>query len=309
MSTGHPDCPPAARADFGPLLATLQQEHVRFVVVGPAAARARCTDLSSVSRAAGPSLDITPEPTPSNLRLLAVALSAALDARLHTADALHGLPIRLSAGIFSAIPILPLTTSLGPLNVLSQPPSTYRDLLTVTTATTGSDGIATLTAAVEAHPSCLEAGITSINPDLLRVLPLANESAAMAATRPNGFEHKAVREGDLEDLVLSALAEADTPMSIRDILSLTPLEKKAPYKRLKAAAETLTRRGQLLRGKSGTAHRYRLHTDTDTDTDADTEIETDDSVVHRIRALLAERDDPQAIVQAALLLSSPWEQR
>jgi len=293
MSNAHPDPSPAAGSDSGPLLASLHQGHVRFVVV-PAAARARSGDPASAAEAANPILGITPEPSASNLQLLAAALSAGLDARLRTADAPRGLPLRVSAGLFRAIPILPLTTSLGPLNVLSQPPATYHDLLADTTPT-GTAEVATSEPPLGAPPT----GITSVISDNLPPLPLAPESAAMAATLRNGLDHNALREGDLEELILSALAEDDTPMSIREILLLAPSEKKAPYKRVKTAAETLARRGHLLRDKSGTAHRYRLHTDTD----------SDDEVARRIHALLADRADPQAILQAALAMSPSTEEK
>lgn len=296
MSSPHPDPSPAAGSDSGPLLASLHQGHVRFVVVVPAAARARSGDPASAAEAANPILGITPEPSASNLQLLAAALSAGLDARLRTADAPRGLPLRVSAGLFRAIPILPLTTSLGPLNVLSQPPATYHDLLADTTPT-GPAEVATSEPPLGAPPT----GITSVISDNLPPLPPAPESAAMAATLRNGLDHNALREGDLEELILSALAEDDTPMSIREILLLAPSEKKAPYKRVKTAAETLARRGHLLRDKSGTAHRYRLHTHTDTD--------TDDEVARRIHALLADRADPQAILQAALAMSPSTEEK
>lgn len=292
MSNAHPDHMPGAVSDTGPLLASLRQGQVRFAVVGPAPARGRRGDPAGAAEAANPVLSIIPEPSASNLQLLAAVLSEGLDARLRTAAAPGGgLPLRVSAALFTAIPVLPLTTSLGPLNVLSHPPATDRDLLADTT------GVAEVTTgALPFHVPLT--GIASVAADNLPASPLVAGSPAMAAGLRHDFDHNALREGDLEELILSTLAEDDTPRSIREILLLVPPEKKVPYKRIKTAAETLVSQGHLLRAKSGTAHRYRLHTHTD----------SDEEVARRIHALLADRTDPQAILHAALAMSLSTEE-
>jgi hypothetical protein len=283
MRTGHQNRSPAARHDFGPLLATLGQADLDFIVVGPAAARARGMDIASTGANASV-LDVTPNPTPHNLDILAATLSSAADPRLRAAATSGGLPAHLKAETFQALPVLPLTTALGELNVLLRPvgaPATYGELLD-DVSSVDLDGVGILAPTIEALLRGLAGGATSPDPTVLAQLRRAHESAAVHTAAQADPERVVHQENDLEQVILATLTTADSPMSVRELLFVTRTWKKVPYKQVKSAAEALTMRGELLRDKDGAAHRYRHNTD------------TDDHVAHYILALLADRPDPQA---------------
>jgi predicted transcriptional regulator len=281
MRTGHENRSPAARHDFGPLLATLVQADVDFIIVGPAAVRARGMDISGADSSV---LDVTPNPTPHNLDILASALSSGADPRLRTGDTPAGLPAHLSAETFRALPVLPLTTALGELNVLLRPvgaPATYDELLD-DVSSVELDAVGILVPTIEALLRGLAGGAKSPDHQILAQLRRAHESAALLAAAQVDPEPVLRQEGDLEQVILATLKAADSPMSVRELLFVTRTRTKVPYKQVKSAAEALTVRGELLRDKDGAAYRYRHNTD------------TDDQVAHRILALLADRPDPQA---------------
>lgn len=209
-------------------------------------------------------LDITPEPSINNLRLLAATLTHPLNALLHTAGMPPGLPLSFGASLFSAIPTLPLITALGTLTVRLQSPSsppTYQDLLS-DASEAELDGVTIQAPTTEALLRSLSDRVT-VRPGAPCQPPAAHERATMSLAGQSQPEHGSFGETEPEELVLSALAKAQGPLSIREILLRAPSDRKPPYKRVKAAAETLTDRGELDRIKEGTAHRYALRTDTD----------------------------------------------
>lgn len=281
MRTGHQDRSPAAGHDFGPLLATLGYADVDFIIVGPAAVRARGMDISGTDSSV---LDVTPNPTPHNLDILAAALSSGADPRLRTGDTPGGLPAHLSAETFRALPVLPLTTALGELNVLLRPvgaPATYGELLD-DVSSVELDGVGILAPTIEALLRGLAGGARSPDLQIVAQLRRAHESAALLTAARADPELVMRHEGDLERVILATLKTADSPMSVRELLFVTRTWKKVPYKHVKSAAEALTMRGELLRDKDGAAYRYRHNTD------------SDDQIAHYILGLLADRPDPQA---------------
>jgi len=236
-----------------------------------------------------------PAPTDDNLANLAQALSA-VSARLR-AEGGHTLSITLSPDIFRAIPTLLLTTDAGACNVLLHPvgaPAAYERLLGDAT-TVELDNVPALVPTIDALLDGLAGGARQPHPELIARLlqqgahTRSNELFAALSTSPPEPE----RDYDVEQAVLSMVEHLGHPASIRELLFAMNAEQRAPYKRVKRAAEALAVRGLLLRDKDGTAYRYRLNTD------------SDDQLAHEVAALLARSGDVEAIVARALSLAAP----
>jgi predicted transcriptional regulator len=256
-------------------------------VVGPTAARARGVDITWLAMPR--ELDVAPAPTDENLAGLAGAL-AAVDPRLRAGA--EGLPIALSPEIFRSVPALPLTTRLGDVNVLLRPtgsPARYDDLLD-DASTVELDTVPTLVPTVDALLRGLAGGAREPHPDVITQLrELASpipELPPVAATPTTDVDD----HGDLEQAVLETLGQLTYPATIRDVLFAMKTSRRPPYKQVRAAAESLTGRGWLLRTKDGTAYRYRLNTD------------ADDKIAHDIAGLLSRSIDIEGTIARALKL-------
>jgi predicted transcriptional regulator len=236
-----------------------------------------------------------PAPTEDNLANLAQALSG-VSAKLR-ADGGLALSITLCPDLFRSIPNLPLTTEAGACNVLLHPvgaPADYEELLGDAT-TVELDNVPALVPTIDALLDGLAGGARQPHPELVARLlqqgapARSNEPVAALLTSPPEAE----RHDDLEQAILWTVEHLGHPASIREVLFAMNAERRAPYKRVKRAAESLAARGLLLRDKDGTAHRYRLNTD------------SDDQLAHEIATLLASSADVEATVARALNLARP----
>jgi predicted transcriptional regulator len=262
-------------------------------VVGPAAARGHGVDTSGLPLS--PELDLIPAPTDDNLANLARALSAA-SAKLR-ADGGLALSITLSPDLFRAIPALPLTTEAGACNVLLHPVGALADYekLLGDATTIELDNVPTLVATIDALLDGLAGGARQPHPELIARLSrqgartTSNEPVTALLTSPLEAE----RHDDLEQAILWTVEHLGHPASIRDLLFAMNAERRAPYKRIKRAAEALAAHGLLLRDKDGTAYRYRLNTD------------SDDQLAHQVATLLARSADLEATLARALNLATP----
>lgn len=282
---GHQDPSPAPPSELGPLLAALRRADIDFVVVGLTAARARGMDITGTGGDASV-LEIAPDPSPANLDLLAAALSGWADPDQHAAKTPDMQPSSLDADAVHMPADLRWSTTLGKVNILLEPmgaPTTYRELLD-NANTVDLDGVPVLAPTIEALAGGLAGSATSPGPTIHTNLARAGESATFLDVRATSSEPVMDRTGDLEQVILSTLRQADTPLSVRELLFVTMSWKKVRYKQVKAAAEALRTRGELLRDTHGAAHRYRVNPD------------TDDRLAHHILAMLADRPDPQAIL-------------
>ena len=283
--------PESSRPDYGPLLALLNHAQLDFVIVGPTAARARGVDTTGLSLPH--EIDLTPAPTDSNLATLAQAF-AGDTLRLRAPDD-QALPITLSPELIRAIPALPLTTQFGDVNVLLHPvgaPTDY-DELRDEASTVELDTVPTLVPTIEALLRGLAGGAHQPHRELLaRLRQLAHRSHLdpVPAVQPPLTE--AERRNDLEHAIIQAIERLGYPASIRDVIFAMNSYWRPRYKQVKIAAESLTDRGQLVRDKDGTAHRYRLNTC------------ADDQIAHDVASLLSKATDVEGTVAKALRLTA-----
>jgi hypothetical protein len=113
-------------ADFDPesILAALEREKVRYVVIGGLAAVLQGSPVFTQD------VDICPARDRDNLERLARAL-ASVQARIRTADAPDGLPFACDAAFFERVELVNLITPHGPVDVSFVPSGTagYADLV------------------------------------------------------------------------------------------------------------------------------------------------------------------------------------
>jgi len=100
-------------------------------------------------------------------------------------------------------------------------------------------------------------------------------------------------EEELADAILEVVGRLTHPVSVRELVLAMSGSRRLPYKQVKLAAEALTARGELLREKDGSAHRYRLPAD------------TGDRIARQIAALLRTAPDRDATLQRARGYVSP----
>lgn len=253
--------------------------------MGPAAARARGVDLTWLGLSG--ELDVAPAPTNDNLTTLAEILGG-VDPRLRAHDKYA---IALNPEIFRSIPTLPLTTRLGDVNILLRPtgsPTNYDDLRD-DASTVQLDTVPTLVPTIHALLRGLAGGARQPHPEVIAQLrqlaePEPQQPAVVAEPLAAG-DHR-----NLEEAVLNTLSRIGHPATIRDVLFSMQASQRPPYKQVKAAAESLTARGLLLRDKEGAAHRYRLNT------------AADDKIAHQVAALLRSSLDLDGTIARALKL-------
>jgi predicted transcriptional regulator len=240
-------------------------------------------------------LDLMPAPTEDYLANLAQALSA-VSAKLRPDGGL-ALSITLCPDIFRAIPNLPLTTEAGACNVLLHPvgaPADYEKLLDDAT-TVELDHVPALVPTIDALLDGLAVGARRPHPEL--VARLLQQGARITSNKPVAAlltsPPEAERHDDLEQAILWTVEHLGHLASVREVLFAMNAERRAPYKRVKRAAEALAARGLLLRDKDGTAYRYRLNTD------------SDDQLAHEVATLLARSADLEATLARALNLATP----
>ncbi len=113
-------------AEFDPveLLRTLNDNGVRFVLIGGVAARLRGAPLLTQD------VDVTPADTPPNLEALSAALRD-LDAKLRTPDDPGGVAFPIDPAMLGANRNWTLTTRAGDLDLVFQPDGSqgYEDLI------------------------------------------------------------------------------------------------------------------------------------------------------------------------------------
>lgn len=105
------------------ILGALERHHVRFILIGAAAARVAGAPVVTED------IDVTPATDKANLGRLAAALKE-LRARLRSATERGGVPFPLDADMLRTADMWTLTTSAGDLDICFTPSGTrgYRDL-------------------------------------------------------------------------------------------------------------------------------------------------------------------------------------
>lgn len=295
--------------DYSPLLRTLRRDEIYFLTVGPVAVLAHAGELLPPDQLPElpeqTALEIIPDPERQNLSRLAVTLTTKISARLRvaTADmALPGLPIYLDPELFNRLPVLPLTTDLGPLDVLTYPPgSTLGDAAgTHSGVELFIDGVLVPVAPIPALLGLAADGLSADDHLMAQLQVISNTpSAAWPAVDDAGSDGVKTRERDdhsssgtrhLEHAIEAVLASEPNPMTVRQMFLAVGGPTQASYNDVRRAAEQLTAQSRLYRVKSGTAYRYQLTEDHDAAT------------VRDVATLLATTEDPFGIATQALAL-------
>lgn len=297
------------RAGFGPLLQVLDDAAVQHVVVGPVARYAQAEPGAPTVRPPE-SLDIAPSFDEVNLARLARVLDA-FGATLRITGTAGGMRVPLSPALFVDLPVLPLSTRLGDVTVLRHPldrPEAYAELVDSATAA-WIDGVRVFVvgevidpdASSERDPASGDgADADSAGPvsdDLVEAAGLAGTAGLAGAA---GLAGVVGRTGDMagapatpeseEELAQAILEVVDRlthPVSVRELVLAMSGTRRLPYKQVKNTAELLTARGELLREKDGSAHRYR------------SPIDPGDRIARQIAALLRAAPDCDATLQRA----------
>lgn len=253
-------------------------------MIGPAAAQARGVDLSGLP--VPTAVAIFPAEDPANLALLADTLTTATHPRLRVGGQPAGLPLTLTAAVLTAIPLLPLTTPLGDLDVVLAPPGaglTYREAAHDARYTT-IDGVSVLTPSLPGLAAGLAADLHVPSQDLLDRISHAADAMAIVTMLPTQDPHHVLTDREVQRVVLDAVRHLDRPASIRELTHALASRRRLTYKDVQAAAVALCNRGKLLRDKCGTAYYYRINTD------------HDDQVARETAELLATVANPAEII-------------
>jgi hypothetical protein len=280
--------------DFTMLLGALRQSKVRFVVVGPVAARARGAGLRSDRQPLA--IDVIPDDRTANLNLLSEVLTTKLGARSRLSFAGAELPLVLDEETFRRLPLLPLATDYGDITVLL--PSvggrvSYADLVEESSELEVR-GVAVDVATVSALLDGLAGGAGPAEKELLADLRRLDE---LARNTPDG-DHPASSAGtgeddslELELAIQGALARSQQPATVREIFtSLRDVPVRASYREVRRVAEGMTTRGLLQRRRRGTANTYCLNDDYEAQT------------ARAVARLLAATKDPATTARRALQL-------
>jgi hypothetical protein len=175
-----------------PLLATLLEHRVRFVLIGGMAAVAHGSPFPTED------IDITPEASVANLSRLSAALDA-LAARVRTESVPEGLPFTHDAESLAASDMLNLTTRYGDLDISITPSGTagFADLITDARDTTAFGLVLPIASLADVVRSKQAAN----RPKDQRVLPVLREILAsrfrhdVAAEVADGSETSSHEEG------------------------------------------------------------------------------------------------------------------
>lgn len=277
------------------LLTLLDREGIRFVIIGPVAAQAHGVRLPAGKK--DTPVDLVPDDRRANLDKLAHVLGSDLAARLRLTPEGATLPLVLNAGTFTRVPTLPLSTALGPVNVLLSPTparSSYASVA-VDASAVEVEGVSVQVATTEALLDGLAGGAGPADDAVLgelrrvraaeRIESLGLQDAKPAELLPAEERHA------LELALRGLLAHRGTAATVRDIVTaLGGRQQAPPYPVVRSVADDLVERGILLRDRVGTANTYRLNDDYES------------RVTREIADLLGATRDPAAAAQRALEL-------
>lgn len=278
-------------ASYRPVLSALSDGRVAFVVIGAAAAIAHGAGLSPGER---DRLDVVPDDDDANLRRLSGVLTDQLAATLRIEIDGQPSPARLDPHAFRVFPVLPLLTSGGELNVVTQPTEMTYNELASGAASVELDGIDVRIASIDALLAGLPGSTTPGNPlvvsELRRLraerklldLGFAEDDAATGLSRD---------ERDTLGLAIrGVLARSFEPLAVRQILAQLGGPGQIPYADVRRVADELTMRGALRRLRVSTSNRYALND------------EYDAQAAREIADVLRYARDPQVVVNRALEL-------
>jgi predicted transcriptional regulator len=261
---------------------------VHLIVVGSVAERAQAVDLPASARWPHV-IDNAPSFEADNLARLVHVLSVA-GAALRLADDLRSAPILLRPTIFNDLAVLPLATRLGSINVVRGPldaPAAYGELIEAALPVR-IDDVAVLVPRVSAIRTGLAVGHLVSKGQAPERPGRADQTAFLHSMTARDADTATVEdEQALEQEILGALGRLQHPASVRDLMVAIGASRHLPYKRVKGAAEALTARGELLRAKDGTAHRYHVNAD------------CADRIAQQIAALLRAAPDLDATLRTA----------
>lgn len=279
-----------------PLLGGLRRAGVRFLVVGPMAARAHGVALPASPADVTLLLEIVPDPQAENLeRLAALATQWQAALLLRPGDSL---PVRFTGSLFQQLPTMPLTTNVGDLRVLTELPpgplslqDAFRDaeekILDGEAVMVAS--VADLLSGLVGRPGMQEPAIIDglqglqDRRQLLESIgaPEIQASSGNAAGMDLAFTQRAV---------IWALRRGQQPLTVKELQRSVSQHLDTTYHQIRDAAESLTRSGALERGRSGTANTYRINPG------------FEDEAVRRVAAVLATTDQPESTAQRAIAL-------
>ncbi|HEY5249360.1 MAG TPA: hypothetical protein VIJ15_13020 [Dermatophilaceae bacterium] len=270
------------------------------MVVGPMAAKAHGVALPTTSNERL-ILEIVPSPLAENLeRLAALATQWRAALLLQPGDPL---PIRFTASLFQQVPIMPLTTNLGDLQVLTELPpgplsvhDAFRDAEEKIL-----DGEAVLVASVAdllmglinrsgMHEPAIIEGLQNLQDKRQLHDAIAGPEIPASLGKEVGMNLVVAQRA-----VVWALRRAQGALTVKEIYRAVSKHLDTTYHQLRDAAESLTRSGALERGRSGTANTYHINED------------YEDEAVRRVAAILATTTQPESTAQRAIeiLRSSP----
>lgn len=278
-------------ASYRTVLSALTEARVAFVVVGAAAAVAHGAELSPGERER---LDVVPDDDDANLRRLSGVLTDQLVATLRIeVDGQHS-SARLDSHAFRVFPILPLLTSGGALNVVTQPAErSYQQLV--------GDAVLAELGGIEVRIASIDALLVGLPGSRLPGNPLVvSELRRLRAERrllDLGFTEDEAATGlsshqrrTLALAVQGVLARSSEPLAVRQILARLGGPGQVPYADVRRVADELTARGTLRRFRVSTSNRYGLND------------EYDDRAAREIADVLRDAHDPQVVLNRALEL-------
>jgi predicted transcriptional regulator len=254
------------RTDYTQALHVLDRAGVQFVLVGALAARLH--GAATQHRRPPASVDVVVDGASRNLAALAEVLSTELDARF--ALRLHDLqlPLVLDAGTFEHLPILPLITRCGPLNVISAPALrgwTYAELAAQSPAVQVNG-----TPVHVAGPAALIDGMLGVAGTTAEALIAGLRRIETSVSSDQNRQHRArcalpvEQPMAMDAVVLDFLRRRRAPGTVREIfLDVRAAGLTATYTALRRAAERLTEQGLIVQERRATANVYRLDDDRD----------------------------------------------
>ena len=285
MLTSQLGEPSSDQTDFGALLSLFTDTGTAFVVVGPHAVRAHGGLLPRHDHHTA--LQITPDPRQANLTALAHALARLGSLRLAMDTSGPGPEIRPNAQLFRSVPVLPLVTDVAELIIVLHPiggPASYAELEQHTVELL-LDGTPVHVPTLPGLQRGLAGGWRYPGADLMAVLrSLAQHAGARQ------LEHETVDIHALVDTALRLLSDMAHPATVRELLQAAGPGTAVRYPELRAAADLLVARGQVVRIKCGNAYRYSVS--------ADPVVEA----AHAIAELLRAIPDPAEVTDQALRL-------
>jgi hypothetical protein len=270
------------------LLTTLQQNDVEFVLIGPLAARLQGANAQARSELP---VDLVPASREDNLLRLAHALATDLGARLRLSLGTEPLPLIIDAGTFARLPVLPLVTRHGDLNIVLRPRGSlmsFQDVIDQSEVISFA-GMDVPVATVSALLDGLAAGATRPDPVVVHELERLAEVRRidLAASADTG-RLSPERTERVEREIHAVLAKRAEGATIREIFMALGGRPDASYPELRKTAEALTERGRLIRERVGTGNSYRLNDDFESRT------------ARAVADLLVRTSDPSATAARAI---------